>query len=69
MGAEKDRKERWGDLTDRSRNRRQASVLLGEIARERGETARRKCVQSDKLLKECKETYNRSKKLRDRRAG
>ena len=69
MSNENDRKEQIGKLADRSRNQRQASVFLGEIARHCGEVAARKCAQSDKLIKECKETYEQSKKLRDRRAG
>ncbi len=64
-----DKKERIQNLADTSRNKRQASVLLTEIARQRSETATRKCAQSAKLVNDCRQTYARAKKLRDHLAG
>ena len=69
MANREDTKDPIGSLTDVSRNKRQASVLLSEVARERSETATRKCAQSEKIMKDCQETCDKAKKLRDRRAG
>jgi len=64
-----DREERISQLANTSRNRRQASVLLNEIARGLSNTATRQRAQSEKLVHDCVETYEKSKKLCKRKAG
>jgi hypothetical protein len=69
MGNADDIRQRTGKLTDVSRNKLQASVLLNEVARNHSETAVRKRAQSARLREDCRETIAKSKKLRERRAG
>ena len=69
MGNADDIKQQIGKLTDVSRNRLQASVLLSEVARNCVDTVARKRAQSARLREDCRETREKSKKLRERRAG
>ncbi len=69
MTDDGDSKVRIRELTDTSRNKRQAAVFLSEIARERGDSATKKCAQSDKLIKKSKALHQKAKELRQRHTG
>ena len=69
MGNADDIKQQIGKLTDVSRNRLQASVLLNEVGRNCVDTVARKRAQSARLREDCRQTREKSKKLRERHAG
>ncbi len=64
MGTDRSKKEEINELANTSRNKRQASLLLTVVARQRSEDAARKCAESDQLLQQSEEICKKSKKLR-----
>ncbi len=59
-----DIKQHIAELENCSRNKRQASLLLFAVARDCTDKAIRKCAETEKIMKDCKATFEKSRKLR-----